>query len=464
MDSAAAATGGGSPFLADRVKGYGLGRDPTGTIKLRGSFRAQLKLRLRLIGAALRQACGEHDLLALGRDGPLALHAPSTGLLAFQHCLTTAVLQQLGNDWQREFIDRAWTKGLVDAVGEVGIDPGYISPDREHELARAELRGIGEAIVQALTRAAAIAQARRLPRVKALRRLVKEFDKFKPRGVAFTNTAVVGAYNRAKIEVYRVAGVTHVGITPEMLPRKLMRDARKRPEPEEYVGEEDLEGVATAGDNDVCEECEDYSADSPYSSDEIELPLHPNCRCAVFPWFDMRRMPEFEETDAGEDVEFIQDPRGRFAGSRPGWGKAKEGGAFEFVSPNIEHLELKTAQKNLGSVRQRALRQASQEADPSEDPDNWVKAQLELGHADAAQRARHQLRELGCARRAVAIAEDEVLARTAGVVGVRVADRRHRMAVDEDGEAWEAMYTLELEADGNFKITGCSLLKAGQSV
>jgi len=363
MDSAAAATGGGSPFLADRVKGYGLGRDPTGTIKLRGSFRAQLKLRLRLIGAALRQACGEHDLLALGRDGPLALHAPSTGLLAFQHCLTTAVLQQLGNDWQREFIDRAWTKGLVDAVGEVGIDPGYISPDREHELARAELRGIGEAIVQALTRAAAIAQARRLPRVKALRRLVKEFDKFKPRGVAFTNTAVVGAYNRAKIEVYRVAGVTHVGITPEMLPRKLMRDARKRPEPEEYVGEEDLEGVATAGDNDVCEECEDYSADSPYSSDEIELPLHPNCRCAVFPWFDMRRMPEFEETDAGEDVEFIQDPRGRFAGSRPGWGKAKEGGAFEFVSPNIEHLELKTAQKNLGSVRQRALRQASQEID-----------------------------------------------------------------------------------------------------
>jgi hypothetical protein len=46
--------------------------------------------------------------------------------------------------------------------------------------------------------------------------------------------------------------------------------------------------------------------------------------------------------------------------------------------------------------------------------------------------------------------------------GKWVAQRVH--IVDEDGEAWEAMYTLEQEADGSFKITGCSLLKAGQSV
>jgi len=43
-----------------------------------------------------------------------------------------------------------------------------------------------------------------------------------------------------------------------------------------------------------------------------------------------------------------------------------------------------------------------------------------------------------------------------------VAQRVH--IVDADGEAWEAMYTLEQDADGGFKITGCSLLKAGQSV
>jgi len=43
-----------------------------------------------------------------------------------------------------------------------------------------------------------------------------------------------------------------------------------------------------------------------------------------------------------------------------------------------------------------------------------------------------------------------------------IAQRVH--IVDENGEAWEAMYTLERQPDGSLKITGCSLLKAGQSV
>jgi hypothetical protein len=46
--------------------------------------------------------------------------------------------------------------------------------------------------------------------------------------------------------------------------------------------------------------------------------------------------------------------------------------------------------------------------------------------------------------------------------GKWVAQRVH--IVDADGEAWEALYTLEQQADGSFRITGCSLLKAGQSV
>lgn len=36
--------------------------------------------------------------------------------------------------------------------------------------------------------------------------------------------------------------------------------------------------------------------------------------------------------------------------------------------------------------------------------------------------------------------------------------------VDEDGEAWEALYTLERQADGAFKITACMLLKSPRSV
>jgi hypothetical protein len=36
--------------------------------------------------------------------------------------------------------------------------------------------------------------------------------------------------------------------------------------------------------------------------------------------------------------------------------------------------------------------------------------------------------------------------------------------VDDDGVAWEALYTLERQGDGSLRITGCSLRKAGQGV
>jgi len=46
--------------------------------------------------------------------------------------------------------------------------------------------------------------------------------------------------------------------------------------------------------------------------------------------------------------------------------------------------------------------------------------------------------------------------------GSSIAQRVH--IIDANGEAWEALYTLEQQADGSYKITGCSLLKAGQAV
>ncbi|MGY3447943.1 DUF4864 domain-containing protein [Bradyrhizobium sp. USDA 4353] len=43
-----------------------------------------------------------------------------------------------------------------------------------------------------------------------------------------------------------------------------------------------------------------------------------------------------------------------------------------------------------------------------------------------------------------------------------IAQRVH--IVDANGEAWEALYTVQTQPDGSLKITGCSLLKTGQSV
>ena len=41
---------------------------------------------------------------------------------------------------------------------------------------------------------------------------------------------------------------------------------------------------------------------------------------------------------------------------------------------------------------------------------------------------------------------------------------QHVHIVDANGEAWEALYTLEQQPDGSYKITGCSLLKPGREV
>jgi hypothetical protein len=50
----------------------------------------------------------------------------------------------------------------------------------------------------------------------------------------------------------------------------------------------------------------------------------------------------------------------------------------------------------------------------------------------------------------------------ARVADGRIAQRVH--IVDAEGVPWEALYTLERQPDGSLKITGCSLLKAGQAV
>ncbi|KYG97975.1 DUF4864 domain-containing protein [Bradyrhizobium sp. DOA1] len=47
------------------------------------------------------------------------------------------------------------------------------------------------------------------------------------------------------------------------------------------------------------------------------------------------------------------------------------------------------------------------------------------------------------------------------IEGGWIAQRVH--IVDANGDAWVALYTLEQQADGSYKITGCSLLKAGQA-
>src|SRR6185295_2104821 len=58
----------------------------------------------------------------------------------------------------------------------------------------------------------------------------------------------------------------------------------------EWIGDRALFGVVTAGDDKVCRRCQDLADEGPFTMPEVIglLPAHINCRCAYYPWTDMR--------------------------------------------------------------------------------------------------------------------------------------------------------------------------------
>jgi len=75
--------------------------------------------------------------------------------------------------------------------------------------------------------------------------------------------------------------------------------------------DEDIVGVLTADDDDVCELCENIAADGPYTLDEaydLIGDTHPNCRCSVYPWGDNQyvgdgiRIDDFDPNEARDPL------------------------------------------------------------------------------------------------------------------------------------------------------------------
>lgn len=351
-------------------------RDPTGTLQLRKSFRATAKLQLRQLRAAMRVAVITHNILGQ------PYQPPDVRLLAFASWLAgTGEQILLGTQWAQPYIAKAWRAGERDAKHETGQGVGPDRSDAIVALANVEIEGILAVTVQQVTREAARVIARSIRRFTALRSLFKTFDKVaQPRLVVMADVLAVKAYNEAKLSCYAAAGIRRVGVHAETLPMEYhAHDAltvdRKRVQ-EELTEEEELEkpsraqlqrmyenqlvGVLTAGDNKVCQECEDFAEDAPYEIDEVldVLPLHPRCRCAVYPWEDLRyRGDSIEDFDPSQP----RDPAGSATGGQ--WTKAGGGGGYEFVSPNIGQGGLAEAAKELNSERQRALQRASHEID-----------------------------------------------------------------------------------------------------
>lgn len=302
-------------------------RDPTDTGGIRKKFRSSAKLRLRMLLAHMRVAVVDHDALGLTAESGMQYHGKETRLEAFNIWFRQETEKTfVSGGWWQHYVDLGWRAGAHKALEELQslrVDTTSVA----HALQRnkIELQGIGAAIVQSVSRAAADAtRYNGNRRYRVTQKLMQAFNKVaQARVVAFTNTSVVGAFNEAKLEIYRLHGVTRVGVIPETTgdSRTVTRDRTlvSQTEEEELGGDDDpseeyagvihnrpktvegraielepdaLVGVRTAGDNYVCQRCEDYADDAPYELDEVELPLHPNCRCTVYPWEDERYTDE----------------------------------------------------------------------------------------------------------------------------------------------------------------------------
>jgi ADP-ribose pyrophosphatase YjhB (NUDIX family) len=277
------------PFLLfDAAK-----RDPTGTAGIRAAFRTAGRQRLHLYASALNRAVTEEDRLGLLPGGVMAYHAPSVRQDAFANWLGAAGATVASASWSRPFLAQAWDKGVLDASFDLGTP---LSTDADASylcmLCDQEVKGIMAALHQQLNRAAEKLITLHAKPAGAYRELKRVFDAVaEPRLHMLAHALTIRAYNDGKLQAYHQAGVTQVGMHPEWLPQFLSRDAVFN----------DLQLILkTAGDDRVCDECDDAAEESPYSIQDAMgiIPLHPHCRCTWVPFVETgRKRKKYADAD-----------------------------------------------------------------------------------------------------------------------------------------------------------------------
>jgi hypothetical protein len=206
--------------------------DPTGTALLRRSFQAEGNRRLARLRSQTHTMLVEHDLMA-ARSGALATLLPHPGdrLSAFAEWFSRSVNETLlGGRWWERFLERAYQSGFVAGSELTGGSPPSPTPLPAvfRELAQREFAGIAAALVQQVSRqAAGAALGRRKPQpmYRQVLPVLRKIGGARVRMAA--NTMAVKLHNAGRLEQFRAAGITRVGIAPERLelqkPSKYLR-------------------------------------------------------------------------------------------------------------------------------------------------------------------------------------------------------------------------------------------------
>jgi hypothetical protein len=329
------------------------GSDPTGTLPLQRRFTKDLDARWntvrRMIPNVVTQRADAVNIVS---------HASITGqdpIKAFQSWLDEAMRQiVLGQNG-------AWTLAYVRAAGDIALlragtltqadaPPADRVPTLQ-SLCITELQGIIEAVSQQAVRVFAHGLLTKQSPSKIARDVSGIIASTGvDRGHLLVSFISVRTHSAVTLDTFRAANVPLVGTVAERAGTTrpihvLARDAKKaKPKKVKWAEPDDLVEVLTAGDDAVCEECQDISDDGPYTLDEAErlIPLHPRCRCAFIPWADERYASVHEQDALVEDDKdwseelHPRDKDGKFAEA------GGTGGADEHV------VKLKSALTKLG--------------------------------------------------------------------------------------------------------------------
>jgi hypothetical protein len=166
-------------------------------------------------------------------------------------------------------------------------------PDREQailQLTASELDGICAAASQQATRVMThglLANTKPKQLARAVAQRLTTIGKTRSR--MLVNAMMVKAFSSATLQAFRQANVNQVGTVAEKNKVKVAKGPHGLHMVDRTAMTAGID-VLTAGDDDVCQICEDISDSGPYDLDEAEslIPAHPNCRCAFIPTDDER--------------------------------------------------------------------------------------------------------------------------------------------------------------------------------
>lgn len=266
--------------------------DPTNTTPIQRRFLRQIVKRLNALNKQIRELIVREDAFDLVNNvttnSRFGFSTKVEKTQAFRDWLKDQIdlglletdgSEEPGKPWTANVIRSAYKQAAVKSYTQANktsqtldefLTTAFDSPvatDRIELLAtRAfeQLRGVTDAMAADMNRVFSDGIAHGKDPYEIARNLTKTVDKIsRTRAVRIARTEVVHAYAEGQLDSFEELGVEEVGILAEW---------------------------STAGDGDVCDQCEPLEGIiMSVSEARGMIPIHPNCRCAWVPALDDRK-------------------------------------------------------------------------------------------------------------------------------------------------------------------------------